>query len=74
MDITCTIDHSGEVPTKAIAKLPKSQGKEGRHRCAACAYLMGRKDAAKAESNLRDRLEDAKARIRQLEAQLGRIS
>lgn len=42
---TCTESHEGKIPTERIAALPESQAGPGRHRCAACAYQLGIKDA-----------------------------
>lgn len=61
---TCGKDHSGEIP-KAIEALPDSQAGFWRHRCAGCAYLLGRKHAEEAEQRLRER-------VRKLESEAGR--
>jgi hypothetical protein len=60
--MSCKVDHAGEVP-KSLIELEDSQAGFWRHKCAGCAYLQGRRDAAAAE----DRLSD---RVRQLEADL----
>ena len=45
-----------DVPKNEIEKLPNSQADVWRHRCAACAYELGRKDATGAEERLRERV------------------
>lgn len=55
---TCTLSHDGDVPAKVIRDLPASQAGEHRHRCAACAYLAGKRDAQQSIANLRKRIRD----------------
>jgi hypothetical protein len=59
---SCGKDHAGEVP-RAVADLPDSQAGFWRHRCAGCAYLLGRQHAADAESRLRARISDLEQRL-----------
>lgn len=65
--MSCTRDHTGEVPA-AVGKLGDSQAGFCRHKCAGCAYLLGRADAAAAEERLRARVRELEARIDTLEA------
>ncbi len=44
------------VPKKDIERLPHSQPAEGRHKCALCAYELGRQQAGEAEQRLRERV------------------
>jgi len=62
--MTCSRDHTGEVPL-AIGKLQDSQAGFWRHKCAGCAYLMGRHDAQKAEARLRDRVRDLESKLQE---------
>jgi hypothetical protein len=66
--IACTKDHA-DVPG-AFSQLPESQAKRWRHICAACAYDLGRVDAAKAESNLRERVRALTSQVEQLKQEL----
>lgn len=59
---SCDKDHAS-VPKKDIEKLPTSQAAEGRHRCALCAYELGRKHAAEAEERLRERVRGLVAEV-----------
>jgi len=69
--MACTKDHSGNLPKPRIEALQDSQRDFWRHKCAGCAYEMGRADAAGAEANLRRRVQELQARVDKLEAQLG---
>jgi hypothetical protein len=73
---TCSKDHSGDVPA-SLNSLPRSQAKShGRHKCAACAYELGRKDAGEAEARLRIRvkeLSDENARLKEENARLEKM-
>jgi coenzyme F420-reducing hydrogenase delta subunit len=57
----CTIDHTEQLPRKAIETLVDSQASFWRHRCAGCAYEMGRRDAQTTEENLRKRVRELTA-------------
>lgn len=59
----CDKDHTGEISPRVLERIPKSQASAWRHKCAACAYLQGRADAATSEEKLR-------ARVRELESKL----
>jgi hypothetical protein len=49
--VRCERDHAEEIPV-AVAALPESQAAFWRHKCAGCAYLLGKQDA-QAEADLR---------------------
>lgn len=51
------------VPKKDIERLPKSQAAEGRHKCALCAYELGRQQAGEAEPRLRERVRTLVAEV-----------
>lgn len=68
--MACIKDHSGNLPRAKIEALKDSQRDFWRHKCAGCAYEMGRADAGTAEENLRKRVQELQARVDQLEAQL----
>lgn len=57
----CDRDHSGEIPKGLFDGLPKSQARDWRHKCAACAYVKGRQDA---ETALRARIAELEAQLR----------
>jgi hypothetical protein len=65
--MACKVEHSGEVP-RAIEKLQDSQAGFWRHRCAGCAYLLGRKHAEEAEERLRVRIRQLQEAIEKLKA------
>lgn len=54
--MSCSKDHSGNIPKAKISALEDSQSNFWRHKCAGCAYEMGRADAAEAEDRLRTRV------------------
>jgi hypothetical protein len=58
------------VPKKDIARLPTSQAAEGRHRCALCAYELGRHQAGEAEQRLRERVRALVAEVDGLKKKL----
>lgn len=62
----CQRDHSGEIP-RAIENLDRSQRGFWRQRCAGCAYLLGRADAAASEERLRARVRVLEQKIAELE-------
>ena len=66
---TCPKDH-GNVPKKEIEKLATSQAADGRHRCAACAYELGRTDATGAEERLREQVRGLVAEVDALKRKL----
>lgn len=53
----CTHDHSGDLDVRQLAALPESQSGPGRHKCAACAFVLGVREGIAAE---RRRQESAK--------------
>jgi len=59
---TCSVDHSGDLPA-SFNHLPESQGGAGRHKCAACAYELGRSEAAAAEERLREQVRKLRAQL-----------
>lgn len=65
--MACKIDHAGEVP-QAIAVMQESQAGFWRHRCAGCAYLLGRQHSQAAEERLREQVRRLKERVAELEA------
>lgn len=63
---TCSIDHSGGHLPAAFNSLPESQAGVARHKCAGCAYELGRAEGAAAEERLRDRLRALSDEIERL--------
>ena len=53
--MACEKDHATSVP-RQIESLQESQKGFWRHRCAGCAYEMGRRDAEAADERLRERV------------------
>lgn len=68
--MACSNDHSGNLPRPRIEALEDSQRDFWRHKCAGCAYEMGRADAAVSEENLRKRVRELMAENDGLKAQL----
>lgn len=66
---TCEKDHT-DVPKKEIEKLATSQADVGRHRCALCAYELGRQEATGAEGRLRERVRGLIAEVGELKRKL----
>lgn len=64
--MACEIDHAGDIPAD-IGRMQESQAGFWRHKCAGCAYLLGRRHAEEAEERLR-------ARIKRLEAQIAELT
>ena len=64
--MACGKDHSGEIP-REIGDLLESQAGFWRHKCAGCAYLLGRRDGSAAEDQLRLRVQELEKRIKQIE-------
>jgi hypothetical protein len=60
--MSCSQDHSGEIPA-SIARLQDSQAGFWRHKCAGCAYLLGRREAQQAEGRLRVRIQELEAKL-----------
>jgi len=54
--MACEKDHATSVP-RQIEKLQESQKGFWRHRCAGCAYEMGRRDAEATDERLRERVQ-----------------
>jgi hypothetical protein len=65
----CSGHPAGDIPNE-IRHLPESQAGHWRHKCAACAYLLGRRDAATTEENLRKRVRELTEQVRMLQKQL----
>lgn len=61
--MACTRDHSGNLPKRRIEALQDSQRDFWRHKCAGCAYEMGRADAMTAENNLRQRVRELEDKL-----------
>jgi hypothetical protein len=66
--MACTKDHSGNLPKAKIEALGDSQRDFWRHKCAGCAYEMGRADAGIAEERLRERVRALQAEVDRLRA------
>ena len=66
--VSCQKEHA-DLP-KSFDALSESQGGKGRHKCAACAYELGRTEATEAEERLRKRVRELDARVKELEAKL----
>lgn len=64
---TCSVDHSGDLPA-TFNNLPESQGGAGRHKCAACAYQLGRSEAVAAEERLREQVRKLRAELEAIRA------
>jgi hypothetical protein len=71
---TRTCQHAHEDLPKSFDGLLESQGGKGRHKCAACAYDLGRKESADAEERLRKRVRELDARVKELEAEIKKRS
>lgn len=67
--VACNKDHSGNLPKGQIETLENSQRDFWRHKCAGCAYEMGRADAAQTEANLRQRVRELQAQLDALASQ-----
>lgn len=68
--MSCQKDHGDKLPKAAITVLEDSQAGFWRHKCAGCAYEMGRKDAGDAEGRLRKRVQELTDQVDKLKAQL----
>jgi len=67
--MSCDKDHVGNLPRPAIQALEDSQAGFWRHKCAGCAYEMGRADAGQAETRLRARVRELMHEVDMLRAQ-----
>jgi uncharacterized protein with PIN domain len=61
----CVEDHINHLPAE-FNKLPESQAARWRHRCAACAYDLGRRHSEEVEERLRGRVRELSARVAEL--------
>jgi hypothetical protein len=61
----CNDDHSGDLPAD-FNKIPASQAARWRHKCAGCAYELGRKHAQDAEERLRERVRHLTSEVQKL--------
>lgn len=68
--MACTKEHPEGDLSAAFRALPESQGKSGRHKCAACAYELGRQEGGVAEDRLRKRVQQLLAEVDQLKVAL----
>ncbi len=55
--VICERDHTGEIPQHVLDALPENQGHPVRHRCAACAFEVGRNEAAEEVRKLAEQLK-----------------
>jgi hypothetical protein len=62
----CSKDHGSDLPAD-FDRLPDSQAARWRHRCAGCAYALGRRHREEAEERLRARVRELTARVATLE-------
>ena len=69
----CDKDHA-TVPKKDIESLPHSQADVGRHRCALCAYELGRQHAGEAEQRLRGRVRELVAEVDALKRKIEAVA
>ena len=65
----CTRNHDADLP-RAVAALDDSDHGFWNHKCAGCAYEMGRADAALSEERLRSQVRELEAKVEELETQL----
>ena len=72
--MACDMDHTGNLPRPKIEALENSQRDFWRHKCAGCAYEMGRADAGVTEDNLRRRVQQLHARVEELEGQIRSVA
>lgn len=70
--MSCSKDHSGNIPKAKISALEDSQSNFWRHKCAGCAYEMGRRDAGEAEDRLRARVRQLQEEVDELKAKLAK--
>lgn len=66
MSVSCKSEHSDKLPAD-FDELPESQASRWRHKCAGCAYELGRRHGEEAEEQLRQRVHELTARIKDLE-------
>jgi hypothetical protein len=62
----CAKNHGEELPSE-FDGLPASQAARWRHRCAGCAYALGRRHREEAEERLRARVRELSAKVMVLE-------
>jgi len=55
---------------KELEELPDSQAKRWRHKCSACAYLLGRRHSAEAEQRHLDLIKALRMQVSALEMRL----
>ena len=67
--MSCTRNHDADLP-RAVGALDDSNHGFWNHKCAGCAYEMGRGDAAAAEERLRVQVRELEARVVELEGKL----
>jgi len=70
--MACAKDHSGEIP-KAIEVLQDSQAGFWRHKCAGCAYEMGKRDGETAAGNLREQVRKLRDENDRLKAEVAKL-
>lgn len=60
---TCDKAHVLDLPKAIFDTVPASQAGTWRHKCAGCAYDLGRKTATDVEERLRQRVRDLEAEV-----------
>lgn len=71
--MACSKEHpAGSLPA-TFNSLPQSQAKAGRHKCAACAYELGRAESGAAEERLRNRVQTLVEENDRLKAELKKV-
>lgn len=68
--MACGRDHTGSIPEKGIKALEDSQAGFWRHKCAGCAYELGKRDAGEAAERLRARVRDLTDEVAALKREL----
>lgn len=68
--MACGKDHTGNIPEKPIKDLEESQAGFWRHKCAGCAYEMGKRDAGEAAERLRTRVRELTDEVAKLKREL----
>ena len=63
---TCDKDHVLDLPKATFDAVPASQAGVWRHKCAGCAYDLGRKTTGDVEARLRQRVRDLEAEVARL--------
>jgi uncharacterized protein with PIN domain len=67
----CSTHHGADLPVD-FDRLPQSQAARWRHRCAACAYALGRRHREEVEERLRARVRELTAKVQALVKSQGR--